>query len=256
MVSFGELSNRLSPESIELLVRMVRLHLEAEQGDRSFLSAGAALGRHGTLLIFTSPNLQSQLEGVDQGALNDLLHWQLLSTTYSRKGTPSHRVSSDGLAFYRFLMKERGEPVKQTEEAVRTLVDSEAFAAAHPSAAVHLTQAFELLWKDSTTDLTVSEIGGHLRSAIQDTVFDLTKDRTNHEKPVAALKAYIGGAANRESRAVLALLDLVDAVNKLGQRVNHVRDEQGKGELPVSWKELRRACFLTAVACAELSTLE
>ena len=39
---------------------------------------------------------------------------------------------------------------------------------------------------------------------------------------------------------------------RLDHRLNHVRDEVGKGEPTPTYEEMRRAAFLTALVCYEL----
>jgi hypothetical protein len=91
-----------------------------------------------------------------------------------------------------------------------------------------------------------------------DTTSDVVgSDGGSQEKPVERLRTWLEAQnlPKREQTAIARLVELTDAVLRLDQRLAHVRDEAGKGEPPITWEEIRRAAFLTAVVCYELDRL-
>jgi hypothetical protein len=168
----------------------------------------------------------------------------------------SRPISGEGQHFHSWLMERSGSPVLQVDEQVRRLV-SDDFARKHAAAAHHLHEAFDLLWSQATSDQSVSEIGDHLRKALMDLTSDVVgEDAGLQERPIERLKAWVGERADlgdRERAVLERLVDLADATLRLDHRLNHVRDEQDKGEEAPSWEELRRAAFTTAFVCHEVS---
>ncbi|HSJ84409.1 MAG TPA: hypothetical protein VLA91_11395, partial [Acidimicrobiia bacterium] len=158
---------------------------------------------------------------------------------------------------YRWLKEEMGLPIEQTEAAVVSLLNASDFAARHPGASHHLREAFALLWSDRTDDQTISEIGDHLRKSLMDITADLPSDNSGGvERPIDRLEAIAQSKeknlGSREMKVLGSLVQLAADVLSLDHRLNHIRDETDKG-LPLrTWDEMRRAAFVTALACYEL----
>lgn len=255
-ISYEDLKARLTDEATETFVEMVRIHNEAGKGDRFFIETNSFAGRS---LLFVGPGSGDGLSDVDGGTLMDLVGYGLLHQDFSDRGTPNYRVSGEGQQFYRWLMEQQGSPVAQTEEAVRQLLEGDRFATEHSSAAHHLSKAFDLLWSNRTDDTIVSEIGDHLRKALMDITKDVTSGVAgDHEKPIELLEALVASKtdlAERERNALLQLVEFARSVLRLDHRLNHVRDEKDKGREAVTWSELRRAAFTTALVCYEIGQL-
>lgn len=244
----------MTPEALQLFREMVDAHLAAGSGDRLFIRADS-MG--GTGLIFASKAARRNWDGFDGGALDDLVSYGLLHLGFGGRGTPNYRVAGEGLAFHRWLMHEEGSAVDQVSDEVRRFVSGSDFAANHYGAAHHLAQAFELLWGGRTDDQVVSEIGDHLRKALMDITTDTVGSSASgdQEKPIERLRAHLEDrSVNERERDVLTqLVELARVVLRLDHRLNHVRDEADRGRPPASWEEIRRASFVTALVCYELS---
>lgn len=242
-----ELADRLTPEAEELFCAMVEAHLASTSSRRNFLLAGTL---QSDFLIFSGGAFERQ--EVQKFALDDLVSYGLLRMGYGSKGSPHYTVSGESLRFYRALKQLRGKPVDSIEQVVRHLVDGPAFAKAYGSASEHVAEALALLWSDRTDVVTVSDLGGHLRSAVIDTVAGVTGSPVpNVEDIRAQLAAWLKGRT--EDREAALLVEVVETAFKLDQRLTHVRDEVGKGAAPPTWNELRRAAFATVFACYELA---
>jgi len=261
-MTYDEVLVRLSPEAVILFKEMVEAHLLAGSGDRVFLCVAGG----GTCLIFSGtsrPRLgarpRQSWDDIDAGALMDLASFGLLHTEYNSSGDPVYRISGQGQHFYSWLTARSGSPVLQVDEQVRRLV-SDRFASAHVNAAHHLSEAFNLLWSQSTSDQSISELGDHLRKSLMDLTSDIVgDDGGRQEQPVVRLKKWLAGRADdlgaREVVVLERLIDLTEATMRLDHRLNHVRDEQDNGVAPPTWDELRRAAFTTAFLCSELSAM-
>lgn len=255
MEPFQYIAERLSSEARELLRDMVTLHLAAT-GDRTFQESRS--WQMGTTLIFHGDGVRTDLRKVDGGALEDLVQYRLLQRSYSRNGTATYRIGSDGVAFHQYLLDQEGAAIDQVEAEVARLVAGDEFARKHSAAADHLNQAMELVWSRRTDDQAVSEVGGHLRHALMDITGDVVgEDGKNPEFPLKRLRPWLEGQdlGERERHVVEHLVELADAVLDLDQRLTHVRDEKGKSRPGVTWDELRRAAFTTAFVCHELSRI-
>ena len=254
-VLFDDLAQRLTPEALELFEEMASAHLEST-GDRMFIRSDSMGGTH---MIFTGEGSSRQFANFDGGAVQDLLSWGLLYQDYSRRGTPNYRLTGEALRFYRWLMQSRGSAVEQVEQQVRRVAEGSDFAEAHPGAAHHLREAFELLWSGRTDERVVSEIGDHLRKALMDATTDVVGPDAGgeQEKPIQRLKAHLHGLhlPVREADVVAQVVELARVVLRLDHRLNHIRDEADQGEPAASWEEIRRATFATALACYELDRL-
>lgn len=146
------------------------------------------------------------------------------------------------------------------EETIQRALSAEAFAEAHPGAAHHLREAFNLVWESSGAEQAISEIGDHLRKALMDTTTDvLGADSRQQERPVEGLKLWLTSQTRlsaREREVLQHLIDLARVVLRLDHRLNHVRDEADKGEAAPTWEEVRRAAFTTALVCYELDRVK
>ena len=253
MVSYDHAAEVLSDEALGLFSDLVRMHLAAESARRSFLEL-AVLGGNGPILRCPGGEQRAR---VDSASLEDLAQFGLLRRRRVAKGQHRIDITSQGVHFYRWYMREMGKPVEQVEEVVRSLVDSSRFAAAQPGASTHLAEAFELLWSDDTSEQVVSEVGGHLRSALMDAVAAKTGDVSLREKPADALKEWLTSAevSDRQADVLSAVVELVRVTLRMDQRLDHVRDEKDKGQPDMTWPEVRRAVFLTAVVCYEIFEL-
>ena len=253
-VSFDDLYRRLTPEALELFRGMAAAHLEST-GDRLFIGSDSAAG---TSMFFIGTGSNRTFNGFDGGARDDLVTLRLLSHRVEGR-SPNYRVTGDGQNFYRWLLNREGSAIEQVEQAVQRVTSGSEYAKAHPEAAHHLHEAFELLWSRQTDEQVVSEIGDHLRKALMDATKDVVGSETEgrQEKPVARLRSHLKGLGlpSREAEVVSQIVELAQAVLSLDQRLNHIRDESDKGEPDASWEEIRRAAFTTAFTCYELDRL-
>lgn len=250
-VTYEELHQRLMPEALDLLQQMAAAHLASDSKDRLFILSLSLGGP--TVLV--SPEPVGQIVDFDRGALDDLVAYGLLTPGFGTRGTPNYRVSGEGILFYRWSMRRLGEPIDQVECHTMRLLQSSVFAQAHPGASRLLKRAFELLWSDSVDEQTVGEIGDHLRKALFDLVDDLLGDGSGRERPIERLNRAIQDSAapgSRESELLVSLVDLTRQVLRVDNRLAHIRDEVEQGAPLSGREELRRAAFLTVVACAEL----
>lgn len=255
-ITYEELCQRLTPEALALFQDMVAAHLEST-GDRRFLRSDTMSG---TSLTFTGEGTRRQFESVDVGALQDVVSYGLLHVEYGRRGTPNYRVSGEAQRLHRWLTEAQGSPLAQTEHEIRHVVDSDAFAAAHPAGSHHLREAFALLWSGRTDEPTVSEIGDHLRKALMDATTEVVGSAAGgaQEKPVQRLKQQLAtlNIPAREADVFAQVVELARVVLRLDHRLNHIRDEADQGEPPATWEETRRAAFATALVCYELDRLQ
>jgi hypothetical protein len=251
-MTFSEdLAQRLPPEAETLFCKMVDLHLRAGGGDRRFLATATWSS---SLLIFSARNIKETFEG-DPIALDDLADYGLLRRSVGSSGGSQYSVTADGLHFHRWLMEQRGQPVAQVERTATAFVSTDQFVQRHPQVAQQLREAFALVWADRTDDTAVAEAGGHLRSVLQDLTTDLVGSEAGDLESIGPrLRRWLANRAlgDRERVVIERLVELVEAVASLDQRVTHVRDETGEGRPLRAWDELRRAAFLTAVVCFEL----
>lgn len=255
-IGYELLRSRLDGEGLDLLRGMIDLHLAAGSGSRFFIFS-QTFG--GSSLHFVASEAQQTLDNVDKGALTNLVAYGLLHLEYTSRATPNYRVSAEGVAFYRWLRQQDGQAIDQVQISILRLVDSQQFASSHPSASQLLNEVFQLLWSDRSDMSWVSEIGDHLRKALMDTVSDLVvKDDNTPERPVDRLRQGLQRLPHlheRERRMIEQLISLTQAVISLDNRLVHVRDEEHKGEPVPTHNEVRRAAFLTAITCVELSEL-
>jgi hypothetical protein len=246
--------SRLDDSAVTMFVEMVETHLSAG-GDRVFFRADSGAGTH---LFFAGDGADRTWSGFDGGVLEDLVRYGLLSQSGARR-REQYRVTADGKAFYRWLLQQRGDAVAQTDAATLSLVRSAPFVSSHPSAAHHLSEAFDLLLSDRLDDATISELGDHLRKALMDVVADIVpKSEISTEQPAHRLDSWLGANSaigDRERAVISELVNLTKAVLRLDHRLNHVRDETHKGEAPATYAEVRRAAFVTAFTCSQLADL-
>jgi hypothetical protein len=252
---FAHVLEWLDPKAVEMFCEMVEAHIEAGDGDRIFIRADSLAANH---LIFSHRTVRRDWSGFDGGYLEDLVDHGLLSAGFSSSRTPNYRVASEGRAFYRWFRERDGHAVAATEFTVMRLVQSQEFAVAHEQAAHHLREAFALLDRGDSSEQVISEMGDHLRKAIMDIVDDVVDEPGLREQPVDRFGRWISNLDDlhhRETDALKALAELLRAVLRLDHRLNHVRDEADRNELSPSASEIRRAAFLTAVVCYEISAL-
>jgi len=134
-------------------------------------------------------------------------------------------------------------------------VESAGFAGRQPGAAHHLNEAFALLRSEESSAQRTSEIGDHLRKAVMDATTVVPGEGGDQERPVERLNSWLGANESlheRERQVIADLVQLVRSTLRLDHRLNHVRDEVGKGEPPPTYEEMRRAAFVTALVCHEL----
>lgn len=233
---------------------MVAAHLEST-GEKLFLLSESAAGAS---LNFMGKGWSRSFDGFDLGRLDDLVSLGLLQAGHGGN-TRNFRVASEGELFCGWLMQEEGSAVEQIEAEIRRVTSGPEYAKAHPGAAHHLREAFELLWNGQTDDQVVSEVGDHLRKALMDMTNDVVGPDAPglQEAPVERLRKHLEGLnlPSREAEVLSQVVELARVVLRLDHRLNHVRDESDKGEPDVSWDEIRRAAFTTAFACFELDRL-
>ena len=252
---FDDLVDGLAPEALDLFREMAAVHL-GSTGDRLFILSDTAAG---TDLDFFTNGFNRLFRGVDIGALHDLTDRGFLHIDDAERST-NYRVSGKGQRFYQRLMQSEGSAIDQTEAQIRRLASGSEYAEAHPKAAHHLREAFELLWSGQTGDPVVSELGEHLRKALMDATTDLVGPDTEgrQEQPIERLRRHLEGLdlPSREAKVVVRIVELAQAVLRLDQRLVHIRDEADEGEPGASWEEIRRAAFTTVFACYELDRLQ
>ncbi len=255
-ISFEGLADSLAPEALDLFREMAAAHLEST-GDRLFISTSTSAG---TNLNFLGQGSKRPFSGADEGSLADLTDWGLLRIDYGERGTPNYRVTGEGQRFYRHLMQGKGSAIDQIEEETRRVISGSEYAEAHPKAAHHLREAFDLLWSGRMDNPVVSELGDHLRKAVMDATTDLVGPDAEggQEKPIERLRLHLEGLElpSREAEVVSRIVELAEAVLRLDHRLNHIRDEADKGEPDAPWEEVRRAAFTTAFTCYELDRLQ
>jgi hypothetical protein len=253
-ISYEEVRRRLTPAALQLFREMVDAHLAAGPGEKLFIRADS-MG--GTGLIFTGKTARRDWEGFDGAALDDMVSYGLLHLNFGGRGTPKYRVGGEAIAFHRWLMQQEGSAVDQLGEQVQRFVTGSDFAADHADAAHHLRQAFELLWGGRTDDQVVSEVGDHLRKALMDVTTDIvgSSARGKQERPIERLRAHFDGQtlSERERNVLAQLVELARVALCLDHRLNHIRDESDRGRPVAGWEEIRRAAFVTALLCYELS---
>lgn len=254
-IQYSDIRDRLDDEALELFGQMVEAHLEAGRGEKLFLRSDS-LGGNG--LIFSSDQVRRDWRGFNGGALDDLVGYGLLHLGFGGRGNKNYRVSAEGLAFYKWLRREQGQPIEQVSAAVIELVDSPGFATRQPDAAHHLGEAFELLRADDLNDQRMSELGDHLRKAVMDSATAVLGDGANPEQPAKRLRNWLGnhdGLQAREQVMLTRLVDLVEATIEEDHRINHVRDELSRDRARPDYEEVRRAAFMTALVCYEIDRL-
>ena len=253
-VPFDDLVDGLAPETLDLFREMAAVHLEST-GDRMFILHDTAAG---TDLDFFTNRFKRQFREVDIGALHDLTDRGFLHIDAGR--STIYRVSGAGLSFYRRLMQSEGSAIDQTEAQVRRLTSGSEYAEAHPKAAHHLREAFDLLWSGRMGNPVVSELGDHLRKAVMDATTDLVGPDAEgeQEKPIERLRLHVEGleVPSREAKVVSRIVELAQAVLRLDNRLVHIRGEADEGEPDASWEEVRHAAFATAFTCYELDRLQ
>jgi hypothetical protein len=251
-MQFADVRDRLDAESLDLFGQMVEAHLEAGAGDKLFLRTDSLSGSG---LIFSGGDVRRDWRGFNGGSLADLGSFGLLHVGFSSRGTENYRISADGVAFYRWLREQQGEPVAHVRDAVVELVDSAGFATRQPGASHHLSEAFALLHTEGSSAQRTSEIGDHLRKAIMDSTTVLLGEGAGQEQPIDRLQSWLDANTklhDRERQALKDLVQLAASTLRLDHRLNHVRDEVGKGEIAPTFEEMRRAAFLTALVCYEV----
>lgn len=251
-VPFSHARDRLDLETLDLFGEMVEAHLEAGVGDKLFIRSDSQVGNG---LIFSTKSVRRDWRGFNGGSLDDLVSFGLLHLGFGGRGSKNYRISADGVAFYRWLREQQGEPIAQVRTAVVDLIDSPRFATRQPGAAHHLAEAFSLLRTEGTSTQQTSEIGDHLRKAIMDATTAVLGEDPGQEKPIARLESWLDGNTtlhDRERPVLADLFRLAASTLRLDHRLNHVRDEVGKGEPAPTFEEMRRAAFMTALACYEL----
>lgn len=251
---FEIISDLLPTATLVLFNDLAAAHL-GSAGDRRFI---VAMSGSGTSLIFTGPSSEN-FDGIDRGALDELVEQQLLREKRSTRGSTNYAVTATGERFFTWLKQRAGSAIDQVEVEVLKAVDGDGFCERNPEAEQHLDEAFKLLWQRATDEQTVSTIGDHLRKALMDTT-SAAVGRAAHgeqEKPIGRLRRHLDGLEipAREANVLQQLVELADAVLKLDHRLNHVRDEIDKDRPSVTWEEVRRAAFTTALTCYELDRL-
>ncbi len=229
-VPFNHVRDWLDVQTLDLFGEMVEAHLEAGAGDKLFIRSDS-MGGSG--LIFSTKSVRRDWRGFNGGSLDDLVSFGLLHPGFGGRGSKNYRISADGVAFYRWLREQQGEPIAQVSAAVVGLIDSLRFATRQPGAAHHLAEAFSLLRTEGPSTQRTSEIDDHLRKAIMDATTVVLGDDPGQEKPIARLESWLEGntSLHERERPVLAdLIRLVASTLHLDHRLNHVRDEVGKGE--------------------------
>ncbi len=249
---YSTVAERLDSDAMQLFLEMVDDHRSDDSNDQRFLGLRTGAGY---LLRFPV----SGQRPVNSGHLADLVGYRLLRRTRGsgRLRSDFYEITSESLAFWRWYMDQAGSPVAEVETTVLRFLDAEQFASQHGGAAHHLRQAFDLLGESASSIQIVSEIGDHLRKAVMDVVADVTGG-TRPESPGQALRDWLDGhdqIQERQAEAAALLADYVQQIVKLDHRLNHMRDELSKGEPPADNEEIRRAAFLTALACYEISRL-
>lgn len=133
------------------------------------------------------------------------------------------------------------------------LVDDAGFESRHPHAATHLRAVFNMLNGHGPWDVPAVTIAGdHLRKALIDVAGAQAGLANPDENLERVLRPARVSAAQRGDTALAMLIDLALAVFSLDHAIEHVRDEIHEGRAPATPETIRRAAFLTTVACYEL----
>jgi hypothetical protein len=190
---------------------------------------------------------------LDEVLLQDLLHWGLVRRqSFGSRAAEQLVVPADAVTFYGWFLAQRGTPIGAVEDEVLKLVDGEGFSTRHPTAAKALGEAFDLVRRGVADVADLAEVGQHLRGAVVDVVAASAGLPAPHENVAAATKSARKAAAERGDEAVVALITLTEKVTSFDQAITHARDEQAQGRPVADAETVRRAAFLTAVACYEL----
>ncbi|HAM23832.1 MAG TPA: hypothetical protein DCQ04_16515 [Actinobacteria bacterium] len=253
---FTVIEAQLDRSTLELLDRLVELHLNALPGKRQeffWVRSSSLAGDHDQLAWLGGEQRGEHVPftGHDLQTLHDTGFFPR-----TNGGRNAFRVNQDAIRFYRWRVQRRGPaPLEQAEGAVRSLLDDPTkLQRRHPEAARLLNDAYAHLWGEMTDDIIVN-IGGSLRSALSALTADLVGHTTNPEQVENALRPWLtepGRLPPRHGEAMAAHLGLVV---KCSQRLNHLYDERSKGQPTPTWDEVRRTAFAVALLCYELDRL-
>jgi hypothetical protein len=165
-------------------------------------------------------------------------------------------VTPEGFDHYEAIKTSSGQPIKRTEQMMRTYLMADEFRRRHPRAIEKWESAERALWSsDSQTKLT--SIGHMCREALQafateslGLVGDPDAD-PDVQHTVSRMRTLIIGRIQSEALRHLrdTLLAYWGAVNDVVQRQEHGAAKEGEG---ISWEDGRRVVFQTLVVMHEV----
>ena len=181
----------------------------------------------------------------------------LISVNVASRDSHRFTITADGFAYYESLRARTHELAAAIEEDVSRYLDGETFRRRHGSAHERLIAAQELLWQANPGD-DLTTIGHKLREAIQQFATSMVGIHkpadvdTDPAKTTSRLRAVVEMNRTRlgERRGDLLdkLLDYLDAVNGIDQRLEHADQKQND---PATWEDARSAVFQTAIVMFE-----
>jgi hypothetical protein len=241
-VTYGELGLRLErhARSVELL-ELLGMFVASRQRhpDRQILVTKMTSG----MLV----HLGSGNAKLDPVLLQELLDWGLVQRDYFGREAAEHLVvTEEAVAFYDWFLANPKTPIGTVEQEVLRLVDGDGFAKRHPAAAEALAEAFRLVRRGLSDDADFAAVGQHLRAALTSGV----------QASVRLTAPTTAPTAERVDAAMQALVALADKVIDLADQLTSASrtgpQDQTHRRARADIETVRRAAFLTAVACYEL----
>ena len=255
---FEGVEKRMPRSAMDLFERMGELHLsrsKSKPAEFQYLVFRALGGSDSTELIW--------LGGQDQRSVSiehdpaDFESLQDVGLVRRASGKNTYRIPTEAIVFYENWIKASGEtPSAQIEHVIRTLIDDPTrLRRNHPEAARHLADAFDVLWAETLDDVTIVNIGGSLRSALNAMSADLVGHETSPEKVATVLKPWLAANPTVPPRQDELLTAMVKAAVSSSQRLNHLHDERSEGQPDPTREEIRRTAFAVSLCCYELDRL-
>jgi hypothetical protein len=259
MATYADLARRLGDSGLQLLGRMVELHLDRRPGSRAefIWIKSDSMASDFTALSFTgssgSRSVDLEHDPVD---FQEMIDTGIVKRGHGRN---AYRLTHTGQELHRIVVEARGPaPIAQLDTAVRTMLDDPArLARSHPAVAQHLQTAFDLLWSETLSDQIVINIGNELRSALTQMAVDLVgySGDDSPERVVEALTPWLDEDGRLPPRSPELLRELLRWAAKATQRIHHLHDERAKPNPDPERAEIRRTAFTVAFLLYELDAV-